>query len=301
VAHATRLNNVKSTNASLPLVFFQFSNYDPSINQRRDTDFAARVILGGRGNKTGKEAGDAPGFQEIDHAGLDRAGRAVCDGLWLDNHRLARFERCRPWGIAAGLNPDDLDLRPRAFERRGDAAGAGSVAAAQLAVADFGPTVLGRAREGFGVKMPQPDLRGQVLDSENFDPSDIDAGSFIWALASVAQQHGVQTHGLYEADGAFHHWTPDDIRTSVRAGQPVIVQVLYRALPGREGSGYYGDHYVIITGLLGDDFLYNDPIGGAAANESPGYDRVMTPTELQHAMRASDTPYAFSAFGVSRY
>ena len=32
VAHAARLNNVKSTNASFPLVFFQFSNYDPRVN-----------------------------------------------------------------------------------------------------------------------------------------------------------------------------------------------------------------------------------------------------------------------------
>ena len=55
-----------------------------------------------------------------------------------------------------------------------------------------------------------------------------------------------------------------------------------------------------MTGLLGDKFLYNDPIGGAEAHEAPGYDRLMTATQLQRAMRASDTTYAFSAFGVSR-
>jgi hypothetical protein len=71
-------------------------------------------------------------------------------------------------------------------------------------------------------------------------------------------------------------------------------------LPGREDSGYYGDHYIIITGLLGDNFLYNDPIGGSAAHEGPGYDRLMSSTQLRRAMRASDTGYQFSAFGVAR-
>ena len=32
----------------------------------------------------------------------------------------------------------------------------------------------------------------------------------------------------------------------------------------------------VITGLMGTDFLYNDPIGGVQARESPGWDRIMT-------------------------
>ena len=163
-----------------------------------------------------------------------------------------------------------------------------------------GPTALGMALEAFGMNLAPPDLRHQVLDAENFDPSDVDAGSFIWALAKVAQGHGVETRGLYDGDGGLHHWTLDEIRASVRQGQPVIVQVVYRGLPGREESAYYGDHYIVVTGLLGDNFLYNDPIGGAVAHESPGYDRVITPAQLQRAMRASDRQYAYSAFAVSR-
>src|SRR5438874_9922232 len=119
------------------------------------------------------------------------------------------------------------------------------------------------ALESFGVNLPPPEVRGQVLNSENFNPDDDDAGSFIWALAEVAQSHGLRTLGLYESDGsALHRWSTDEVRNSVRSGQPVIVQVVYRGLPGREDSLYYGDHYIIITGLLGDNFLYNDPIGG---------------------------------------
>ncbi|TMF00301.1 MAG: DUF559 domain-containing protein [Chloroflexi bacterium] len=55
-----------------------------------------------------------------------------------------------------------------------------------------------------------------------------------------------------------------------------------------------------LTGLLGDNFLYNDPIGGTEAHESPGYDRMMTSAQLERAMRATDTAYAYSAFSLSR-
>jgi hypothetical protein len=156
------------------------------------------------------------------------------------------------------------------------------------------------ALESFGMDLAPPDVRSQVLDSENFDPNDTDAGSFIWALADVAQSHGLQAHGLYLEDGSLHRWSIDEIRASVQRGQPVVVQVVYRGLPGRSDSAYYGDHFIIITGLLGDEFLYNDPIGGAEAHEAPGYDRFMTAAQLERAMHASDIGYAFSAFSLSR-
>jgi hypothetical protein len=169
------------------------------------------------------------------------------------------------------------------------------------ASANCGPTTLGMALEAFGVNVPQPLLRGDVLVSGDLNPFDDDAGTFIWALARVAEHNGVRVHGLYEDDGqTLHRWSLDEVRASVRAGRPVIAQVVYRGLPGREDSGYYGDHYVIITGLMGDDFLYNDPIGGRDADEPPGWDRLMTASQLRRAMRASDTPYAFTAFSLGR-
>jgi hypothetical protein len=169
------------------------------------------------------------------------------------------------------------------------------------ASANCGPTTLGMALEAFGVNLPQPLLRSDVLVSGELDPDDDDAGTWIWALARVAERNGVRALGLYEEDGTtLRRWSIDDVRANVRAGRPVIAQVVYRGLPGRENSNYYGDHYVVITGLMGDDFLYNDPIGGVAADEPPGWDRIMTATQLRRAMRASDTPYAFSAFSLSR-
>jgi hypothetical protein len=213
---------------------------------------------------------------------------------WIDGDAIARAAAPGlgdlPWAYPEDLHADVRVSVPYRTQLDGS----------DFASANCGPTVLGMALESFGVNLAPADIRDQVLDTENFDPTDTDAGSFIWALADVAQHYGITPHGLYSEDGELHHWTVGEIRGSLRQGQPVIVQVVYRALPGRTDSGYYGDHYIIITGLLGDKFLYNDPIGGRAAHEAPGYDRVISSTQLERAMRASDVAYAFSAFGVSR-
>jgi hypothetical protein len=166
--------------------------------------------------------------------------------------------------------------------------------------ANCGPTVLGMVLEAFGHNVEPPSLRDQVLDAEDFPRWDDDAGSYIWALARVAEANGIRTYGLYDdpVEQRLHRWTTDEIRASVAQGRPVVVQVVYRGLPKRQGASYTGDHYIVVTGLLGDDFLYNDPIGGPI--EGPGWDRVMTPTQLQRAMNASDTPYTHTAFAVGR-
>jgi Peptidase_C39 like family len=228
------------------------------------------------------------------HVRLPGDGRSVppAEG-WVDGNMLARAATPAtgdlPWAYPEDLHADVRINVPWRTQLDGS----------DYASANCGPTVLGMALESFGMNLAQPDLRGQVLDSENFDAGDIDAGSYIWALAKVAQSHGLQVSGLYDGED-YHHWTLDEVRNSVRKGQPVIVQVVYRALPGRSDSAYYGDHYIIVTGLMGDNFLYNDPIGGSSAHESPGYDRLMNPTQLTRAMRASDTGYAYTAFGLGR-
>jgi Peptidase_C39 like family len=230
------------------------------------------------------------------HVRLPGNGRQVPPTSgWVDGDMLGRA-RTPAAGDLPWAYPDDLkaDVRINVPYRT-------QLDGSDYASANCGPTVLGMALESFGVNLPPTDLRGQVLSTEDIDPADADAGSFIWALARVAQSEGLQTHGLYEADGsALHHWSLDEIRTSLQRGQPVIVQVVYRGLPGRADSGYYGDHYIVITGLMGQDFLYNDPIGGSSAHESPGWDRIMAPTQLDRAMHASDNSYAYTAFALSR-
>ncbi|MBV9357854.1 MAG: C39 family peptidase [Chloroflexi bacterium] len=167
--------------------------------------------------------------------------------------------------------------------------------------ANCGPTALGMALEAFDVKIDPPDLRSEVLTAQDDDASNDEEGSYIWSLAQVAQGHGVKPLGLYETDGTtFHQWTVDEVKQQVANHHPVIVQVRYRSLPRREDSLYYGDHYVVITGLLGNDLLYDDPIGGPSPNEGPGWDRMMSPDQLAKAMNASDGRYAYAAFALSK-
>ena len=68
MAHAARLDDVEAADAKWPLVFLQFPDDDPRVNQGRYADFTARVVLRVRGDQAGKESGDALGFEHIDHA-----------------------------------------------------------------------------------------------------------------------------------------------------------------------------------------------------------------------------------------
>ena len=74
------------------------------------------------------------------------------------------------------------------------------------------------------------------------------------------------------------------------------MQVRYRSLPGRGGAYYFGDHYILVTGVVGDGFLYNDPID----IDGLGWDRVISGSSLRLAMNASDQRYAYSAVAVGR-
>jgi hypothetical protein len=168
------------------------------------------------------------------------------------------------------------------------------------ATANCGPTSLGMALELFGIEVPPRTLRDEVMEAQETMWDD-QAGSFIWALARVAQRYGLKTFGLFEPDwSTFRRWSTDDVREEVRRGHPVILQVWFRGLPRRADSDYAGDHYIVVTGLLGDSFLYNDPLGGTPEHEGPGYDRVMTASELRRAMGASDYEYAYTGFALSR-
>ncbi len=102
---------------------------------------------------------------------------------------------------------------------------------------------------------------------------------------------------LRDEAGQLRRWGLDDIRAHIQRGQPVIVQVRYRSLPGRGGAYYFGDHYILVTGLVGDSFLYNDPID---IDGRPGWDRTISGATLRVAMNASDQRYAYTAVAVGR-
>jgi LysM repeat protein len=162
------------------------------------------------------------------------------------------------------------------------------------AEANCGPTALGMALDAFGVNVPARQLRSEALDAQHMYGNGV--GTLITALATVAEEHGLSALDLRASDGSIRRWGLDDIRAHVQAGHPVIVQVRYRSLPGRGGAYYFGDHYILVTGIVGDGFLYNDPIDV----DGLGWDRVISGATLQVAMNASDARYAHSAVAISR-
>jgi hypothetical protein len=162
------------------------------------------------------------------------------------------------------------------------------------AEANCGPTAVGMALDAFGVSVPPRQLRAEALDAEHMYGNGV--GTLITALAQVVSEHGLSTSDLRSDDGSIKRWSLDDIRSHINQGQPVIVQVRYRSLPGRGGAYYFGDHYILVTGVVGDGFLYNDPID----IDGLGWDRVISGATLRTAMNASDTRYAYSAVAIGR-
>jgi hypothetical protein len=163
------------------------------------------------------------------------------------------------------------------------------------AEANCGPTSVNMVLEGFGINVPQTAIRKEILSLQPNEDCD-DCGVYIQNMAEVINRRGLTVRGLRDDKPEdFHHWTLDEIRAELRAGRPVIPQVFYRGLPARATSPYWGDHFIVVTGILGDRFIFNDPIDA----EGPGYGRVITAQALDQAMAQSDYPHAAFSVGKS--
>jgi hypothetical protein len=154
------------------------------------------------------------------------------------------------------------------------------------AAANCGPTSVAMLLAAHGLAATSAEVRRQVMALQG-TPNCHDCGAFIEALAGATEAFGLQALDLQEPNGRLRRWSPDDLRAALRASHPVLAQVKFRLLPGREDAPYSGDHYIVLTGIVGDAFLYNDPL-----DDGPGYGRVIGTTALQRAMAASDFPYA---------
>jgi hypothetical protein len=65
-------------------------------------------------------------------------------------------------------------------------------------------------------------------------------------------------------------------------------------LPPHSASTARSDHYIVIEGVVGDDFVYNDPMGLGEA----GPDNEISEADLLTAMRKSSAPGA--GFAIMR-
>jgi LysM repeat protein len=160
------------------------------------------------------------------------------------------------------------------------------------AEANCGPTAVGIAMSALGVDVPSRQLRAEALNAQHMWGNGV--GTLLTALAAVVEAHGLSALDVYAAGGGLHRWSLDEIRAHIQQGHPVVVQVRYRSLPGRGGAYYFGDHYIVLVGVVAEGFLYNDPMDF----DGIGWDRVMSADRLRTAMNASDQRYAYTAFAV---
>lgn len=161
--------------------------------------------------------------------------------------------------------------------------------------ANCGPTSLAMALEAFGISDTQGNLRAAALKIQGMDGCD-DCGTYLGVLAKVVEAKGLRAFNLKDDPDTLHHWTVDEVRAQLQDGHVVIPQVQFRQLPGRETSPYWGDHYIVVTGLSGSSFLYNDPVD----SDGRGYGRLITAEQLARAMDAAHDEYADAAFAVGR-
>jgi hypothetical protein len=165
-----------------------------------------------------------------------------------------------------------------------------------------GPAALGMILDAFGVARGNADLR--FLSHTYQGTVGARTGTALQHIAHVAADLGLEPRGLYQRPDrswgkeGFARWTVEDIRAEVLAGRPVVPLVKFRLLPGHEDSPFRADHYVVIHGVDGDQFLYHDPI-----YESPweGGAKWMSDETLAAAMRPTLVPQQAVSFGSGRF
>jgi hypothetical protein len=155
-----------------------------------------------------------------------------------------------------------------------------------------GPASLAMVLAGFGLGVDPSGIRDYI--NHLLDQYDAEEGTSLDMLARVAREAGLNTFGLYGRSG-YRPWSVDEIREHVKAGHPVITLVKYRSLPGHGTSLSDFDHYIVISGLAGDDLIYND----SAFATDYGFNLLISPEDLEQAWSYSSIPRHAVAIGLS--
>jgi Peptidase_C39 like family len=165
------------------------------------------------------------------------------------------------------------------------------------ALANCGPTSLSMALAYYGIDASPWELRVRAMKAQHSWITDDGGysdryGVFVYHLATVAEQLGLHANGLWTREGGhtdrLHQWQANELRREVQADHPVIVEVEYRALPSHAGSIAIDDHYIVVYGTVGSDFVYDDPLGIA----DRGHDELISERDLIAAMSESSVPRA---------
>jgi hypothetical protein len=119
-----------------------------------------------------------------------------------------------------------------------------------------------------------------------------DSGTSFEVLTAIGRRFGLIPLNLYNSGSGYHQWTLDEVREHLRAGYPVVPQVQFRRMPGHEAADATIDHFVVLIGTSGDNFIYHDP----AFYEYSGQSLVITPEQLLYAWKTGDFGFAAVAF-----
>ena len=143
--------------------------------------------------------------------------------------------------------------------------------------ANCGPASIAMVLGAYDVHVPTDVLRATVNDLQG-TWQDYRAGTSPESLAAIARDYGLRP--------TISHWTLDEVRANLDAGVPTIAQIWYPGLPEREHERYRGDHYIVLVGYRGANFVYHDPIppGG-------GPSTVISADQLERAWARSDLPW----------
>lgn len=213
----------------------------------------------------------------------DAIGRSLA---WVDAAAVTptgHLGLAGPWArpFAFGLRTVSLDVPYRTPLDGSAAAGA-----------NCGPASLGMILDSFGIAVPTATLRERAHRFQG--TSGLDTGFLLEVLEQVVESYGLEGQALLK-NRRYRGWTLDDVRRHLRAGHPVILQLRYRLMPGREWASVSYDHYLVLTGIDGDDFLFNDPIPWSGK----GQGRI-TAAQLLRAWGSSDAPMAALAVADPR-
>ncbi|HEY3060499.1 MAG TPA: C39 family peptidase [Chloroflexota bacterium] len=169
------------------------------------------------------------------------------------------------------------------------------------AQSNCGPTALAMILAYYDIDASLWELRVKAMKAQHSWVDDEGGysdryGVFVYNLATVAESFGLRADGLWVREGnrvdRLREWRADDIRRQISAQRPVIVQVEYRALPGKHASRFVEDHFIVVHGMLGDDFVYSDPIEGAS--------QTIGEADLLRAMASASSPRVGFALVKSR-
>ena len=156
-----------------------------------------------------------------------------------------------------------------------------------------GPASLTMVLAGFGLEVRPSQVRDYL--NNLIDNFDTDLGTSLDVLSRIGSEAGLTPMDLYSDHGGYRNWSTDAVRWHLQQGHPVITLVKYRNLPGHTSSLSSFDHYIVISGLTPNGFIYND----AAFATTLGYGLEISDVELEYAWENSSIPHHAVALGLS--